>query len=401
MGWGCALVAISGDTPSAQTANSASKELVWGYRPELDAVRFFAFLLVFIHHFLSPVDFKSYDLFTAAGERALRVDSSLREACAMGLCLFFTLSAYLITSLLLRERESYGSISIRKFYLRRMLRIWPLYYLGIAIGVAMALLFRQTRDIVGFVAYLFLAGNFYCAAFGWLHNAMYPLWSISIEEQFYLLWPWAMRCFSRRGLAVSALGMIAAANITLFALGERHAVTDPHVWANTLVQFEMFSTGILLALAKKRMAWGNAWMGLGLATSGPVLWFGACFFSQVKQPEAAGVTSNGATLMIAYALIALGCAGVLQGFCMIGPSHIPQWVAALGKVSYGLYVYHVLAIAFAKACFDPSRGLAYQGASAALALGLTATAAVISYEYFESPFLRLKRRFEILHSKPI
>ncbi len=105
--------------------------------------------------------------------------------------------------------------------------------------------------------------------------------------------------------------------------------------------------------------------------------------------------------MIAYALIALGCAAVLQGFCMIGPSHIPQWAAALGKISYGLYVYHVLAIAFAKAFFDPSRGLAYQWASAALAFGLTATAAVISYEFFESPFLRLKRRFEILHSRPI
>jgi len=383
--------------------DTVGNKQVHGYRPELDAVRFLAFLLVFASHFLllSPTYQTRTNLFAFAGERGWRAQMALADTCNMGLCLFFALSAFLITNLLLDERRKFASISVRKFYLRRALRIWPLYFLGVAIGIGIALAGRQRNDVTGFVWYLLFAGNIYCGAFGFLHNPMTSLWSISIEEQFYLIWPWAMRWLSRKGLLVCAFVFIAGANVTLFVFGQQHVSTDVMVWTNTFVQFEMFATGILLALGKRFIAWPNPGMGLLMVLVGPILWFIANFVFHAQMPGEAGLAVTGPSLMFAYALEALGCAAVLQGFCMIGPSHIPQWVASLGKISYGLYVYHVLAIDFAHALFVSKRGFVAFSTSLLIAMLLTIAAAGISYTYIETPFLRLKRRFELLHSRPI
>jgi peptidoglycan/LPS O-acetylase OafA/YrhL len=389
------------DANVVQIAGGASSVPVRGYRPELDVVRFVAFLLVFIHHFFPPIAIRPEELAASTGRESWRLTLSLAEMCAMGLCLFFTLSGYLITGILLAERANKGVISVRRFYIRRALRIWPLYFFGIGIGIAIALLLNHREDVVGLTWYLLFAGNFYCAAHGWLHNPMNPLWSISIEEQFYLLWPWAMRWFSRRGLLLCALGFIAVANVTLYIFGHRHDDTDIKVWTNTIVQFEMFATGILLALSKPWNARHSFATGLSLALIGPILWFVACYGLHSKQPAEVGTAIGGAALVAGYTLIALGCAAVLQGFCMMGPQAMPRWAATLGKISYGLYVYHLLAIEFAKACVDPARGFWQMIASAAIALILTIAAAVLSYAFLETPFLKLKRRFETVHSRPI
>src|ERR1700722_6435581 len=82
------------------------------YRPELDALRFFAFLGVLLHHGPKPQGFLTV----------------VSDAGSFGLLMFFLLSAYLITELLFREREQTGTISWKHFFVRRALRIWPLYY---------------------------------------------------------------------------------------------------------------------------------------------------------------------------------------------------------------------------------------------------------------------------------
>jgi peptidoglycan/LPS O-acetylase OafA/YrhL len=361
------------------------------YRPELDVVRFLAFMLVFLFHFLP---------WPSVGQAGWRVQMAIVESCSMGLCLFFTLSAYLITTILLAERETSRVISVPKFYIRRILRIWPLYFFGIALGIGIALKCHRPGDVIGFLWYLLFAGNLYCIAFGWLGNSFAPLWTISIEEQFYLIWPWAIRWFSRRGMMVCSFLFIAAANITLFILGQRHAL-GREVWANTFVQFEMFAAGILLALARKHLEWRNAGVGMLLVLTGPLIWFFTCLRFYYQQSPVTGAAISGANLMLHYLLIAFGCAAVLHGFCMIGPSHMPRWATYLGKISYGLYVYHLFAIELAHLLLAPLRGGAFLTALAPVALLLTISFAVVSYTFLESPFLRLKRRFEIVHSRPI
>lgn len=386
-------------SPTSRLGTSVS-----GYRPELDAIRFIAFFLVYLHHIL-PRTAKPSDASVTAGlisHGGRQILISITNACGAGLCLFFCLSAYLITELLLRERENSGGISVRRFYVRRVLRIWPLYFLGILIGITLAWTKHLSEGASPFVWYLFFAGNFYCAAFGFPQlNPMTPLWSISIEEQFYLVWPWAMHLLSRRGLAVCALCFIVSSNITLFALGQHHASTETTVWCNTLVQFEMFGTGILLALLKKPVVQGRAKTGLLLALSGPVMWFAACYVCKAKQLAAEGLAVNGLSLMIGYLLFSVGCAAVLWGICLIGPNHIPKWLANLGKISYGLYVYHVLAVDLAIAGLNRLHLPSSKIFAAPLALLLTIIMAKISYAWLETPFLRLKRRFEVIHSRPI
>src|SRR5580704_10177801 len=98
------------------------------YRPELDALRFFAFLAVFLFHFNRPVD-----LYVQHGiPRVVALTAtSLIQGGVFGVDLFFVLSAYLITELLIREKEVCGSLDVKGFYLRRILRIWPLYFFAI------------------------------------------------------------------------------------------------------------------------------------------------------------------------------------------------------------------------------------------------------------------------------
>jgi peptidoglycan/LPS O-acetylase OafA/YrhL len=97
------------------------------YRPELDTLRFFAFLGVFVFH-MAPLTIETYEPLGWIAPWLVAWFSS----GAFGVDLFFALSAYLITTLLLREKETRGSLDVRNFYIRRILRIWPLYFAFIA-----------------------------------------------------------------------------------------------------------------------------------------------------------------------------------------------------------------------------------------------------------------------------
>jgi peptidoglycan/LPS O-acetylase OafA/YrhL len=125
------------------------------YRPELDALRFFAFLAVFRFHFSAAID----RYVEQGGSHWIGRANSVTHAGVYGVDLFFVLSAYLITELLLREKRQFGHLDVRAFYVRRILRIWPLYFF--AIGLA---LFPPFNRLHGFTwryagAFLLLAGN--------------------------------------------------------------------------------------------------------------------------------------------------------------------------------------------------------------------------------------------------
>ena len=124
--------------------------------------------------------------------------AGIARAGALGVDLFFALSAYLITGLLLRERRSSGAIDVRAFYVRRILRIWPLYYFTLLILVpAMSILPGERMPWRHFLAFGLFSGNWACAAWGYPPSSFSLLWSVSIEEQFYLAWPWLVRMGQR------------------------------------------------------------------------------------------------------------------------------------------------------------------------------------------------------------
>ena len=181
------------------------------YRPELDLLRLFAFLLVFLSHVVPG----EQSFFQQAGvphaAAALIIAGS--AGGSFGVDLFFSLSSFLITTLLIRESNECGKINVRRFYVRRMLRIWPLYFafLFLAPPIAAHILPGEDLPVKYLIAFVFLSGNWACAAWGFPHSVAAPLWSVSIEEQFYLSWPLILR-WSVRHLALVAAALLLVAS---------------------------------------------------------------------------------------------------------------------------------------------------------------------------------------------
>jgi peptidoglycan/LPS O-acetylase OafA/YrhL len=166
------------------------------YRPELDVLRFLAFTMVFIDHAL-PFD----GMFTDG-----RWLGSVRYAGGFGVCLFFMLSSFLITDLLEREHEATGDIHLKAFYVRRVLRIWPLYFAFLFFDFFVQLSRHNGHFPVGkLLAFLLIAGNWYVSRFEVPLTLSSPLWSISVEEQFYLVWPPYRKYVGRLGSIVFAV----------------------------------------------------------------------------------------------------------------------------------------------------------------------------------------------------
>lgn len=370
------------------------------YRPELDLVRFAAFLLVFIRHEI-PSDPDA------------RIDSILKgfapilyagvKACGFGLSLFFTLSAFLICELLLRERTTSGTIGIKQFYIRRILRIWPLYYLGLALGSIVALLPGGHRGDLVYMGWfsVFMAG-WYSSIHGPTSNPMGPLWSISVEEQFYLLVPGIVKYISRKSLYGFCAVLILVANVWLYNLGATQA-SEFTIWYNSFVQFECFAAGILLCLVLRgKLPRITIWQRLLLLVSAFFCWFYACYGFHASFD---GFENPGSWPLIGgYALASLGCVLLLIAFLGVSARLLPGWAIYLGRISYGLYVYHRFAAYLTSKLLighlSSISGPIYL-LKGVLALGLTVLMAVVSYRYFETPFLKMKKRHAIIDSQPV
>ncbi|WP_395407295.1 acyltransferase family protein [Pseudoduganella sp. UC29_106] len=152
------------------------------YRPELDVLRFIAFMFVFVTHRndLAPIDRAAHPWLDA-----------ISQIGVFGVPVFFFLSAFLITELLERERRMTGGINVRAFYARRILRIWPLYFL-VFFGLVFLGIFLPgagANSLTKWLFFMLFAGNWYITFNGWIEYPVNPMWSLSVEEQFYILIP--------------------------------------------------------------------------------------------------------------------------------------------------------------------------------------------------------------------
>lgn len=334
------------------------------HRSELDVLRFCAFLLVFLHHVL-PHESAGYPNIPIGAARLL---AAVGRTGALGVDLFFALSAYLITELLLREQRATGRMDVRAFYVRRILRIWPLYFVALLV-LAPLMRFVDAGDFMRgayTAAFAMLAGNWACALWGYPASSFALLWSVSIEEQFYLAWPWLMRANAGR-VRWLPFGMLVIACATRIALAAS-GVTHPGVWCNTLARLDPIAGGILLAF--------------GLRGSLPEIRYGmriALIVTGLLGLLAIGGLGahDGWTSVVSYPLAAAASVAILAG--TLGMNCKAPMLAYLGKISFGLYVFHVAAIRIIP--------------NAIAALVLTIMAAATSYRFLETPFLRLKDRF--------
>lgn len=313
----------------------------------------------------------------------------------VGVDVFFVISGYLITGLLIREHGRSGKISIADFYRRRVRRIMPVAVLVLIVTVATAwLVFRPGRATVTTVDSLwalFFGANWHFAAIGTDYlRAAGPLspvqhfWSLGVEEQFYLAWPWLLiilfgvliRFAARKPSQTVVLGVVVATvGVGSFAF----AVWETHT-AGTIAYFSTFSRAwelaagaflaVIAAHSRRLPDWIRpvlAWLGIvGLAWS--VLFIG---------PSFAFPAPWGAVPVLSTCLVILAGDGGRQRFIWLLTNPISGY---LGRISYSLYLWHFPAIVVLSAVLIPA-GLRFSALSLALTVGLS----VASYHLVEEP----------------
>ncbi|MBV6396338.1 MAG: hypothetical protein HFACDABA_01936 [Anaerolineales bacterium] len=360
------------------------------YYPQLDGLRFIAFLLVFLHNAL-PI----------LSDSPLRIVS---EYGWVGVDLFFCLSAGLIARLLVEEYRSTGQISIRYFYIRRALRIWPLYFFYVlAAIVIMAPIPGRNINIMGHMAGLFTF------TFNFVYFALLPspililvhLWSISYEEQFYAVVPWVIRILANASVSAKRIVLIAGllAGATMRAAFIYFELPHPWIYFLPFTHFEsifgglIIGLGLLDALQSKIRGWAFICFGV----------LCLCVMSLLPNNDVIGWN-----LFLTYPLAGLAATAIVFGTLKYGSSMAATalsspLLAGLGKISYGLYVFHFGCFSLAAlTCINLLHILSgdlnqYAWLVLAIAFVYTVLFSILSYFLIEKRFLRLKDRF----SKPL
>jgi peptidoglycan/LPS O-acetylase OafA/YrhL len=369
------------------------------YLPELDSLRFFAFLAVFVWHLQPLPD----SLVTAPHTSPLETLAlATWRSGQFGVDLFFTLSAFLITELLTREQRQFDTLDIRAFYMRRILRIWPLYFGFLAaLYIALALApgaHVPWRALPAFAAFV---GNFAMYRGVFVPLSLGILWSVSLEEQFYLLWPWVVARVSRRGMLAVAI-LMWLFSILFRSMLIARGVPPRTIWWNSFARLDPLACGIMMSVILRGSTIDLSLTGrraIALASVMLIVFAGYC------SPREEGVAMFWFTL--AYPAAAVGCAGVVLAALGIG-NHRGAWLLNpalkyLGRISYGLYVFHatmlILALKMLRG-LEPHPAM-HTAAVGALTLAMTISVAASSYRWFEKPFLRLKNRFQRVRSMPV
>jgi peptidoglycan/LPS O-acetylase OafA/YrhL len=312
---------------------------------------------------------------------------------------FFVLSGFLITSLLLTEKATTGTINVRRFLAKRALRIWPLYYLVLAAGYGISIfVLRDTPANLfanGLILNALLLPNL-AFAFGLIPDILIQIWSIGTEEQFYLVWPFLLRRTQEKKLVRIFAGIICfwlVARIVSRLLG----ISDD--WLNILLfrtRIDCMAIGAfaaLLLLCRERGT--EQWAGVSRLIYHPVTgWVASLLFLLLLW------------LSFKYHVSLYQLYAVLSAILILRVIRRPAgWLESgafryLGKISYGIYLlqHFVIFVIFKawieKAGIPQLAGLAGSRIGGIgiflLAVLLTTGLAALSYTFFESRFLKRK-----------
>lgn len=336
----------------------------------LDGLRFFCILAVLWHH--GPVWSELATTTPILGRGFLGVD------------FFFVLSGFLITTLLLREEARTGRFSLRGFYWRRLLRIVPVYVFVVTLVSVYYVIIRDETQYAGLVPfyYLFLS-NFLVTHIPLLG----PTWSLAVEEQYYLLWPLLLLALPRRWV-LPVLAVLIAVNVagilSVFApLGIVPVETGVLRIALPNATYAPILMGSAVALVlHDRRGFAGAWALLG-GRLAPLLAFAVLLaLIALAPPDLRGWPNLAIHLAMSACLVTL----VIRDRNVLTPLMSLRWVARVGEISYGLYLYHLIALAVVTKALPGLTPIGVFLAYSVLAIAM----AEMSFRTLEKVFRRLR-----------
>lgn len=368
------------------------------YFPGLNGLRFLAALAVIITHIEL--------LKNTLGYENVWKNNFIFYLGGLGVYFFFVLSGFLITYLLLSEKQKTGNIGIKNFYIRRILRIWPLYYLLAFLGFFVFprvdfLHLPFFSDVLerGYffklISYIFILPNLALAVY---HPVPHigQLWSIGVEEQFYLLWPLVVRYTKNiPKTLIILMGGIVMIKILVLAYGFTYQATPAYLQLKKFVamsKFECMALGAIgayfLWASHHLMAWiyGKISQWLAIAAIPVLIYITPNNFIQ-----------DGFHLLysLAFLVIILNVANNPDSIVKLEN----RFFHFLGKISYGIYMYHMFIVVFSiklvAYIFVVSRSFSFieNFLIYFLSTMLTILVSYVSYNFFEKKFIRVKIKY--------
>jgi peptidoglycan/LPS O-acetylase OafA/YrhL len=341
--------------------------------PQLDALRGLAVLLVLLHNT------NVYPFWRFVSDNGW-----------MGVDLFFALSGFLITGILLDTKQQ--AEYFKNFYARRCLRIWPLYYSALLFMFVIVPILRPSEAPAIFAprsspwwAYLFYLQNFLVPIPSMATGLLGVTWSLAVEEQFYLCWPLVVRFCTEPQLRRIALGVICLSPVLRLYLS-LHGV---NIYSNTFCRLDGLMAGALLALVVRS------------ANFSPSKFVSRAWIVFLVSAPLALVIETFHARWIGFSAIVAASISLVY-LALFSPQ---KWLRAIltnrflvytGTISYGIYLLEKIPLDAAKTLhLDRHPFLA-------LAITTAATFAVasLSWRLLEQPFLRLKRYFEVKTVRP-
>jgi len=351
------------------------------YLPQLDGLRAIAVTLVLlVHCIMVPAD----------GTAAWILRNVLSNGW-IGVDLFFALSGYLITSILLRARTR--PHYFRNFYARRFLRIFPPYYAVIAILAIAAgwLPFGPLRPAWPYLTY---TSNLYLVFAHWEWAPLGHTWSLAIEEQFYLVYPILVLCLPKQRLRQLLWLVITVSPLVRLMT---NSATFPAAAAfTTFCRLDVLAMGALIAIAFEGRTEISDRAARRLRLSAGALLTASALLFVTRQLDARTAFFNGVSLTIIDAAAAMFiCVAVAAPVRFL--ERVIRWPAAvaMGRISYGIYLFHypIVRVVEWQAKARLADSWTRTAVIACTSIGLTMVVSVLSWFAFERPILRMKKFF--------
>lgn len=354
------------------------------YFAGLDDIRTYAFLTVFVSH----VYFGFFTV-TEWGTRWFAHGE-------VGVYMFFVLSAFLITYLSLSEYAKTGTFSILHFFKKRILRIWPVYFFVLLVSYVWYVVSNTTDALGCLTQFIYFFGNV-CMIEGLPNMAgsstVAPLWSVSVEQQFYVAFPLALigSIYSIKHMRRDMMRWVihtVLCIVFMYALYVRYVYADSWNYISYAVATSLpaFISGMYLAywVYKKYRIVEHVRHHPYVYTVSAVLSFFS--FLYVKFEGALGVSLYVVPIIYTTGVWIILATKEVQKKQSIETSVYTNIVQHLGKISYGLYAYHMFAIVLVQYIFERTQPVFSSG----IALCMTILVAHVSYRYIESWFLKFK-----------